>query len=105
MHYLTTLFSHKDELKTLGCEWDPSEKKWICSDEIYEAMKPRFDQMEKEAEVQELDTTLYKFFPINFNQRKRAIELGAKFDKSSKRFYIEKEKHVDFLKALYGFCL
>lgn len=97
--YFDVPYEQRQEAKALGCKWDKDNKKWFISEatpERIEAMdKAGFKTVEVEQKnlesVQKNENTDSKqkiLLSVPFEEKDLAKELGAKFDRETKNWYV-----------------
>lgn len=97
--YFDVPYEQRQEAKALGCKWDKDNKKWFISEatpERIEAMdKAGFKTVEVEQKnlesVQKNENTDSKqkiLLSVPFEEKDLAKELGAKFDRETKCWYV-----------------
>ena len=97
--YFDVPYEQRQEAKALGCKWDKDNKKWFISEatpERIEAMdKAGFKTVEVEQKnlesVQKNENTDSKqktLLSVPFEEKDLAKELGAKFDRETKSWYV-----------------
>ena len=97
--YFDVPYEQRQEAKALGCKWDKDSKKWFIS----EATPERIEAMEKagfktvEVEQKNLEsvqknenaeTKQKTLLSVPFEEKDLAKELGAKFDRETKSWYV-----------------
>ena len=97
--YFDVPYEQRQEAKALGCKWDKDNKKWFINDatpERIEAMKKAgFKTVEVEQKnlesVQKNENSESKqkiLLSVPFEEKDLAKELGAKFDRETKSWYV-----------------
>lgn len=97
--YFDVPYEQRQEAKALGCKWDKDNKKWFISDatpERIEAMeKAGFKTVEVEQKNLEsvqknenAETKQKTLLSVPFEEKDLAKELGAKFDRETKSWYV-----------------
>ena len=97
--YFDVPYEQRQEAKVLGCKWDKDNKKWFISEatpERIEAMKKAgFKTVEVEQKnlesVQKNENAETKqkiLLSVPFEEKDLAKELGAKFDRETKSWYV-----------------
>ncbi|WP_031579288.1 DUF5710 domain-containing protein [Ruminobacter sp. RM87] len=97
--YFDVPYEQRQEAKALGCKWDKNSKKWFISEatpERIEAMeKAGFKTVEVEQENLEsvqknenAETKQKTLLSVPFEEKDLAKELGAKFDRETKSWYV-----------------
>ena len=97
--YFDVPYEQRQEAKALGCTWDKDNKKWFISDatpERIEAMeKAGFKTVEVEQKNLEsvqknenAETKQKTLLSVPFEEKDLAKELGAKFDRETKSWYV-----------------
>lgn len=104
--YFDVPYEQRQEAKALGCKWDKDNKKWFISEatpERIEAMdKAGFKTVEVEQKnlesVQKNENTDSKqkiLLSVPFEEKDLAKELGAKFDRETKSWYVPEGKDLE----------
>ena len=97
--YFDVPYEQRQEAKALGCKWDKDNKKWFISEatpERIEAMdKAGFKTVEVEEKNLEsvqknenAETKQKTLLSVPFEEKDLAKELGAKFDRETKSWYV-----------------
>ena len=99
-------YEQRQEAKALGCKWDKDNKKWFINDatpERIEAMKKAgFKTVEVEQKNLEsvqknenAETNQKTLLSVPFEEKDLAKELGAKFDRETKSWYVPEGKDLE----------
>lgn len=104
--YFDVPYEQRQEAKALGCKWDKDNKKWFISEatpERIEAMdKAGFKTVEVEQKNLEsvqknenAETNQKTLLSVPFEEKDLAKELGAKFDRETKSWYVPEGKDLE----------
>ena len=97
--YFDVPYEQRQEAKALGCKWDKDNKKWFISEatpERIEVMdKAGFKTVEVEQKnlesvqkIENAETKQKTLLSVPFEEKDLAKELGAKFDRETKNWYV-----------------
>ena len=104
--YFGVPYEQRQEAKALGCKWDKDNKKWFISEatpERIEAMdKAGFKTVEVEQKNLEsvqknenAETKQKTLLSVPFEEKDLAKELGAKFDRETKSWYVPEGMDIE----------
>lgn len=96
-------FKNKDEAKKYGAKWDIKNKYWYINNDISEENKNKIFELQnkKESTISKVNENDKKYVKINYNNKNKAKNLGAKWDATIKSwYYIESSISEDNKKEL-----